>query len=287
MRRTFELASAFAIPFAIVVSACSASEFGPAVDSGADGAAKDDAATADDRVTEPDHDAGSTTDAKPVFDSGTASLAPDLGTSSPFVVLSGATVTNSGTATFLEGDLGTTGPTVTGLTGKPSQPTGSTAINDARAIKALLDVGTAYDALTAKTCPPANDLSGLDLGGMTLAPGVYCFSAAASQLPATTLTFDAKGDPNATWIIRVGTALTVMDGAHAVIVGGPPSLGCRIFWTMGTAATLNGNVQWIGTLLASAATGLLTSAKLSPGRIFARTGGITLLSNEVSAAACQ
>jgi hypothetical protein len=209
-----------------------------------------------------------------------------LGTAAPFVVLSGATVTNSGTDTVLLGDVGTTGPAITGLTGPPYQPSGQTDIDDARATQAVLDVETAYAALAARACPPANDLTGRDLGGMTLAPGVYCFSSTAGQAAATTLTFDAKGDPDAVWVIQVTTGLTVMNDAKAIVIGGPLSLACRIFWAVGTAVTMNGGSQSLGNMLASTATSMLTDATLSPGRAFGQTAGVTLLSNTVSIALC-
>jgi ice-binding like protein len=221
-----------------------------------------------------------------VFDSGTGALMQSLGTAAPFVVLSGATVTNAGSNTVLLGDVGTTGPAITGLTGPPFQPSGQTDIDDARATQAVLDVETAHAALAARACPPANDLTGLDLGGMTLAPGVYCFSSTAGQAAATTLTFDAKGDPDAVWVIQVTTALTIMNDAKAVVIGGPLSLACRIFWTVGTAATMNGGSQSLGNMLASTATSMLTNATLSPGRAFGQTAGVTLLSNTVSIALC-
>jgi Ice-binding-like len=221
-----------------------------------------------------------------VFDSGTGAIMQSLGTAAPFVVLSGATVTNSGTDTVLLGDVGTTGPAITGLTGPPYQPSGQTDIDDARATQAVLDVETAYAALAARACPPANDLTGRDLGGMTLAPGVYCFSSTAGQAAATTLTFDAEGDPDAVWVIQVTTGLTVMNDAKAIVIGGPLSLACRIFWAVGTAVTMNGGSQSLGNMLASTATSMLTDATLSPGRAFGQTAGVTLLSNTVSIALC-
>jgi Ice-binding-like len=224
-----------------------------------------------------------------VFDSGTSGLLQSLGTAAPFVVLGGATVTNSDVGvskTVLIGDVGTTGPTIVGLTGPPNQPSGNTDINDARAGKALLDVGTAYTALAGEACPPANALTGMDLGGLTLAPGVYCFTSAANQASATTLTFDAKGDPNAVWVIQVATQLTVMDHATAVIIGGPPSLACRIFWAMGTAAVINNNTQFLGNVISSSQTVMMADSSLVPGRAFGITAGVTLLSDSISAAAC-
>jgi hypothetical protein len=220
------------------------------------------------------------------FDSGTSSLMQSLFTAAPFVVLGGATVTNSGTSTVLIGNVGTTGPSITGLTGPPFQPSGTTDINNAVASQAVTDLGTAYTSLTGQACSPANHLTGLDLGGMTLAPGVYCFTSSAGQIAATTLTFDAKGDPNAVWIIQVATALTIMNNTTAVVINGPPSLACRIFWATGTAATVNGNSVFLGNILASSQTSLLTGTTVSPGRAFGISAGVTLLSNTVSAAAC-
>lgn len=292
---------------ALLAPACGGSDYVDAFDAGPDalpdahvndatadtGSPDADAAldaTADaklDAVADAKLDADAALDAEAGSDSGTLGLMPNLGTASTFVVLSGPTLTNIGLNTVLEGDIGTTGPSITGLTGNPFQPTGSTEINNAKATQALLDVGTAYVSLTGKACPPANDLTGLDLGGMTLAPGVYCFSSSAGQIAGTTLTFDAQGDPNAVWIIQVKTALTVLDGAHAVMIGGPPSMACRIFWATGTAATLNTGVQYIGNFVSSSAISLLTNARLAPGRAFGQTGGVTLLSNTISAAACQ
>lgn len=221
------------------------------------------------------------------FDSGTGGLMQSLFTATPFVVLGGATVTNSGVSTVLIGDVGTTGPSITGLTGPPFQPSGTTDVNNAVATQAVLNLGTAYTSLTGQACPPANHLTGMDLGGMTLAPGVYCFTSSAGQIASTTLTFDAKGDPNAVWIIQVASALTIMNNATAIVIGGPPSLACRIFWTTGTAATINGGSHFLGNIVASSQTSLLTNATLSPGRAFGITAGVTLLSNTITAAACQ
>ena len=195
-------------------------------------------------------------------------------------------MTNSGVSTVLIGDVGTTGPSITGLTGPPFQPSGNTQINNAVATQAVTDLGTAYNSLAGQPCPPANALTGMDLGGMTLAPGVYCFTSSAGQIAGTVLTFDAKGDPNAVWIIQVATALTIMDNASAVVINGPSSLACRIFWAMGTAATLDGNSHMLGNFVASSKTSLLANATVSTGRAFGITAGVTLLSNSISAAGC-
>ena len=224
-------------------------------------------------------------------DSGSGPAMPSLMSADPFVVLGSATVTNSDItgmpATTLFGDLGTTGASLVGFGGSSvNQPSGMTFVNDAVATQALLDVGTAYTDLAGLACPPANALTGQDLGGMTLPPGVYCFTSSAGQIAGTTLTFDARNDPNAVWVIQVKTELTVLDNAKAVIINGPPAMACRIWWALGTAATLDTGTQYLGNFLASSSVSMLTAATLNPGRAFGMTGGVTLLSNNIDKRAC-
>ncbi len=61
---------------------------------------------------------------------------------------------------------------------------------NATALAAKNDLVTQYNALT-QCCLPAN-LTGQNLGGRTLTPGVYCFDTSA-QLTGT-LTLNAQGD---------------------------------------------------------------------------------------------
>ena len=49
---------------------------------------------------------------------------------------------------------------------------------DAVALAAQNSVVTAYNSLASQAC--TQDLTGQDLGGLTLTPGVYCFSSSAS-----------------------------------------------------------------------------------------------------------
>ena len=106
---------------------------------------------------------------------GWAQTAPSLGTAQSFAVLGGSTVTNTGTST-ITGNLGVSpGSAITGF--PPGIVTGGIHAADAVALQAQNDVTTAYNALAAAPC--TTDLTGQDLGGMTLTPGVYCFSTSA------------------------------------------------------------------------------------------------------------
>jgi hypothetical protein len=80
---------------------------------------------------------------------------------------------------------------------------GTTYAADAAAAQAQTDTGTAYTDLAGETC--TENLSGTNLGGLTLTPGVYCFSSSA-QLTGT-LTLNAAGNAAAVWVFKIGSTL--------------------------------------------------------------------------------
>jgi type VI secretion system secreted protein VgrG len=98
-----------------------------------------------------------------------------LGSASDFSVLGGVSVTNTGLTT-LSGNLGISpGSTLTGF--GPGVVLGSTHLNDAAAITAQSDAATAYGALAAMSFD--QNLTGQNLGGLTLSAGVYRYSSSA------------------------------------------------------------------------------------------------------------
>src|SRR5436305_5273644 len=96
---------------------------------------------------------------------------------SSFAVLAGSTVTNTATPTVVTGDLGVSpGSAVTGF--PPGTVVGGTIhAADAVAAQAQSDLTNVYVNLASEACN--TDLSGQDLGGLTLTPGVYCFTTSA------------------------------------------------------------------------------------------------------------
>ena len=120
-------------------------------------------------------------------------------------------------------------------------------------------------------------MTGIDLGGLTLTPGVYCFSSSA-QLTGT-LTLNALGNPGAVWVFQIGSTLTTASGSSVVFInGGQP---CGAFWQVGSSATLGTTTTFSGNILALASITLNTGAT-SAGGLFARTGAVTLDTNVVS-----
>lgn len=201
-----------------------------------------------------------------------------LGTAQNFAVLGGSTVTNTGPTT-INGDLGVSpGSAVTGF--PPGTVTGGTIhAADAVAAQAQNDVTTAYNALAGTACNV--NLTGQDLGGLTLTPGVYCFSSSA-QLTGT-LTLNAQGNADAVFIFQIGSALTTASNSSVSVINGGQN--CNVFWQIGSSATLGTNTHFIGNILALTSITLQTGTTLA-GRALARNGAVTLDTNDVSRTLC-
>jgi MYXO-CTERM domain-containing protein len=200
-----------------------------------------------------------------------------LGTAQSFAVLGGSTVTNTGPS-VLTGDLGVSpGAAITGF--PPGTATGTIHTADAAALQAQNDVTTQYNALASAACTA--DLTGQDLGGLTLTSGVYCFSSSA-QLTGP-LTLNAQGNAAATFVFKVGSALTTASGSSVSLInGGNP---CGVAWQIGSSATLGTTTSFIGNLIALTSITLNTGANII-GRALARNGAVTLDTNNISFAAC-
>ncbi len=201
----------------------------------------------------------------------------DLATAGPFVVLGGSAVTNTGPS-VLNGDLGVSpGTSLTGF--DAATVNGATHDNDAVAANAQGDLTTAYNAAAGE--PVTADETGVDLGNLTLTPGVYAFSSSA-QLTGE-LVLDAQGDPNAQFIFQIGTALTTASNSSVSIInGGSP---CNVFWQIGSSATLGTGTAFQGSLLALTSITLNSGATVQ-GRALARNGAVTLDNNVLDGSNC-
>lgn len=200
-------------------------------------------------------------------------VAPSLGAAGSFAVVGSSTVTNTG-ATTVNGNLGVSpGASVTGF--PPGTVTGTINIANAAALAAQNAVTTAYNALAGQACDV--DLTGTDLGGLTLTPGAYCFSSAA-QLTGT-LTLNGLGNSGAVWVFQIGSTLTAASGSQVVFINSAQA--CGTFWQVGSSATLGTSTAFAGNILAQASITLNTGATNS-GALFARSGAVTLDSNVVS-----
>jgi Ice-binding-like/Putative Ig domain len=202
--------------------------------------------------------------------------APSLGTAASYGVLAASTVTNTGPTTVI-GNVGVSpGTAIVGF--PPGSVTGGTFHSaDAVALQAQNDVTTAYNDLAGLPCLGPNNLTGLDLGGRTLGPGVYCFSSSAGL--TGTLTLNAAGDPNAQFIFQIGSTLTTATNSIVSVIGGGSN--CNVYWQVGSSATIGTATAFAGNILALTSITVTTGANVA-GRLLARNGAVTLDTNNVA-----
>jgi hypothetical protein len=228
---------------------------------------------------------------------GFAVTLPVLGSDNNFAVLGGSTVTNTGSTT-ITGDVGlyagpsitgfaippantvVNGPGSTGLVAGPGLVTGTIYISHAVAQLAQTDVTTAYNGLA--NMPFTSNLTGQDLGGLTLTPGVYHFGTSA-QLTGT-LTLDAQGNNNAFWVFQIGSTLTTASNSVVQVINLGSNNGSDdgVFWQVGSSATLGTTTAFQGNILALASITLNTGATIWNGRALAQTAAVTLDTNTIS-----
>ncbi|MBC8135516.1 MAG: DUF3494 domain-containing protein [Fibrella sp.] len=200
-----------------------------------------------------------------------------LGQAFSFGVLAGSTVTNTGPSVIF-GNVGVSPGTEIGGFPPGTIIGGTTHSNDALAQQAQIDLGTAYDVIAGET--PDLDLTGQDLGGLTLQTGVYNFDTSA-QLTGV-LTLDAQGDPNARFDFQIGSTLTTASLSSVTVINGGSAN--NVFFQVGSSATLGTGTAFTGNILALTSITLTTGASISEGRALARNGAVTLDTNIVGAA---
>jgi hypothetical protein len=206
--------------------------------------------------------------------SAAASVVP-LGEAENVAVLGSSTVTNAG-PTIVTGNVALSSPGVS-ITGFPPGTivAGSQYIGPGLANQAHADAVIAYGQLAGETL--TTDLSGLNLGGMILTPGVYHFDTTA-QLTGT-LTLDAGGDPNATFHFQIGTTLTTDPGSMIAFLNGPST---NIFWQVGTSATIGADSVLYGNVLADQSITVSSGATVI-GRLIAINAAVTLDTDTITA----
>jgi uncharacterized protein YjdB len=194
----------------------------------------------------------------------------NLRTAASFGVLAGTSLTNnSGGTTLVTGDVGSPSQTT-----DPSQAAGFTNYKSGAILDgALADLQTAITDANGRTCD-VNFAGGIDLGGLTLPPGVYCYAGAINI--TGTLTLSGPG----VYIFR--TTLTLDTTSNSIVALTNGATYDNVTWVPVGPTTLGANGVFKGSILGRAAaitvgdnTSLLNGRVLSGAAVTLRNNKIT------------
>ena len=210
------------------------------------------------------------------------SLAPvNLRSSGNFVILAKSGISTTGTTSVL-GDIGVSPIAATAITGfglvlSPVNTFSTSAVLTGKAFAAsyadptptmlttaVLDMQTAYADAAGRTLPTATELGAGNLGGLTLAPGLYKWSSAVTIPTNVTL----AGSERDVWIFQIAQTLDVSSGKQIILSGGAKA--ANIFWQVAGQVTLGTTSQFSGIVLGKTAIVMQTGARLN-GRALAQT----------------
>jgi len=228
--------------------------------------------------------------------SGNSSVSPDayisapvapvnLGSASGFVILSKSGITDV-PASEITGNVGTspiTGAadhlTCAEVTGKiysvdDAGPAPCNIKSPAKLTAAVGDMQAAYTDAVGRP-PTTTELGAGNIGGLTLAPGVYSWSTNVTIPDSVAV----KGGRHAVWIFQISKNLIVSSGKAVVLRGNARAK--NVFWQVAGKVTLGTTSRIEGTILSKTLIAMKTGASIN-GRLLAQSA-VTLQMNNVTA----
>jgi hypothetical protein len=208
----------------------------------------------------------------------------DLGSAGNFTVLSKSGITDV-FKTTIGGDVGTSPITgaaigltcgeVDGIiyTVDAAGPLPCSVTDPTRLTAAVGDMETAYNDAAGRTLPDAVNLGAGELGGLTLAPGLYNWSSNVSISNDLTL----AGGPDDVWILQIAGTLGEASAKNVILTGGAQAK--NVFWATAGAVSIGTQAHFEGTILSKTMIAMKTKASIN-GRLLAQTA-VTLQMNTV------
>jgi len=207
-------------------------------------------------------------------------LPVDLGTAGNFAILA-KTGISTVPASAVTGDIGVSPAAATYITGfsliadsttvfaTSTQVTGQvfaadyTAPTPSNMTTAISDMLLAFTAAAGRA-PDVTELGAGDIGGMTLAPGVYKWGT--GLLIPTDITLSGSGTD--VWIFQIAQNLTFSSGADVLLTGG--AVPENVFWQVAGSVEIGTTAHCEGIVLTQTAVTLATGASIN-GRLLAQT----------------
>ncbi len=209
----------------------------------------------------------------------------NLGSASHFVILSKSGITDV-PASEITGNVGTSPITGTAdhltcaeVTGKiysvdDAGPAPCNIKSPAKLTAAVGDMQTAYTDAAGRP-PTTTELGAGNIGGLTLAPGVYSWSTSVTIPDSVAL----KGNSKSIWIFQISKNLVVSSGKSVVLRG--HARAKNVFWQVAGKVTLGTTSHLQGTVLSKTLIAMKTGASIN-GRLLSQTA-VTLQMNSVTA----
>jgi hypothetical protein len=213
----------------------------------------------------------------------------DLGTVQRFGMIAGTGVSNmAGFSEIHDMDVGISPGVRSSIVGFPPAIVVNGAIyasDDisppgvaAMLIQAKQDLTDAYLFAEGANNPAPILVSG-DIGGQTLAPGIYKTNSTL-MVQSGDLTLDAQGDANAVWIFQVASGFTTVGGAGGSVILSGGAQAKNVFWQTGSSATVGDYTSFKGNILALTSI-TMNSHATAEGRMLARNGAVVMTSTNM------
>jgi PKD repeat protein len=220
----------------------------------------------------------------------TGAATVDLGSACNFAILTKSGISTTGT-THIIGNIGVSPIAATAITGfglimNPSNQFSTSSKVNGRVYAAnyaaptpsmmttaVSNMQTAYTDAAGRAAG-VTELGAGNIGGLTLAPGVYKWGTGVIIPTDVTL----SGGPNDVWIFQVAQTLGISSGKRVILSGGAQAK--NIFWVVGGQTTLGTYSVFNGNILDKTGIALKTGATLN-GRALAQTA-VTLEANTVN-----
>jgi len=209
----------------------------------------------------------------------------DLGSAGDFTILSktgitdvhaSAVVGNVGTSPITGAALLLTCDEVTGYiyTVDAAGPLPCRVTDATRLTSAIGDMETAYNDAAGRANPDVLNLGAGEIGGQTLAPGLYKWTSNVSMSNDVTL----AGGPNDVWILQIAGTLSEAHAKNVILTGGAQAK--NVFWQSAGGVDIGTRAHFEGVILSKTMIAMRTQASIV-GRLFAQTA-VTLQMNTIT-----
>lgn len=209
----------------------------------------------------------------------------NLGSAGDFTILSKTGITDV-RASSIVGNVGTSPITgaalllpcdeVTGIiyTVDAAGPLPCAVTDPTRLTSAVGDMEAAYNDAAGRVNPDVLNLGAGEIGGLTLAPGLYNWGTDVSISKDVTL----AGGPNDVWIFQIAGTLNEASAKNVTLTGGAQAK--NVFWQSAGGVAIGTTAHFEGVVLSKTLIAAKTHASIT-GRLFAQTA-VTLQMNAVT-----